>query len=66
MFIGIEKLTCLQTLPHFVASRDKNCLIGKLGGLKNLGAGNLQLYGLGKVTSSEETRQAKFHEKSTI
>ncbi|KAK1396605.1 hypothetical protein POM88_006468 [Heracleum sosnowskyi] len=36
MFIGITRLICLQTLPHFVLSRDRNCLVGQLGGLKNL------------------------------
>lgn len=65
IFIGIERLTCLQTLPHFVVSRDKNCLIGQLGVLKNL-RGELKLYDLNAVENIEEASKAKLCEKSDI
>ncbi|WOH09358.1 hypothetical protein DCAR_0728815 [Daucus carota subsp. sativus] len=65
MFTGIEKLTCLQTLPHFVVSRDQNCLLGKLGGLNNL-RGKLSLYGLSDVMNREEASAARLCRKSYI
>ncbi|KAK1364428.1 putative disease resistance protein RGA3 [Heracleum sosnowskyi] len=65
MFIGIERLTCLQTMPPFVVSRDQNCLVGQLGGLKNL-RGDLSLYDLNEVTNFEEASKAKLCEKSNI
>ncbi|XP_074323207.1 putative disease resistance protein RGA4 [Apium graveolens] len=65
MFTGIERLTCLQTLPHFVVSRERNCLVSQLGGLKSLG-GTLDLYGLSDVSNMEEARNAKLCEKSNI
>lgn len=65
MFIGIERLTCLQMLPHFVVSRDQNCLVGQLKGLRNL-RGNLELYGLGDVENMEEARRAKLCRESNI
>ncbi|KAL1809317.1 hypothetical protein ACET3Z_026307 [Daucus carota] len=36
VFTGIERLTCIQTLPHFVVSKDKMCLVRQLKELKNL------------------------------
>ncbi|KAL1809357.1 hypothetical protein ACET3Z_026347 [Daucus carota] len=65
MFIGIERLICLQTLPHFVVSRDQNCLVGQLGGLKNL-RGNLKLYDLRHVVNMEEASKAKLCQKPRI
>ncbi|KAK1364500.1 putative disease resistance protein RGA3 [Heracleum sosnowskyi] len=65
MFIGIERLTCLQTMPPFVVSRDQNCLVGQLGGLKNL-RGRVSLYDLKEVTNFEEASKAKLCEKSNI
>ncbi|XP_017217296.1 putative disease resistance protein RGA4 [Daucus carota subsp. sativus] len=65
MFIGIQRLTCLQTLPHFVVSRKRNCLLSQSEGLKNLG-GTLDLYGLSDVSNMEETSKAKLCEKSNI
>ncbi|KAK1364433.1 putative disease resistance protein RGA3 [Heracleum sosnowskyi] len=65
MFIGIERLTCLQTMPPFVVSRDENCLVGQLGGLKNL-RGRVSLYDLNEVTNFEEASKAKLCEKSNI
>ncbi|KAL8119167.1 putative disease resistance protein RGA4 [Apium graveolens] len=65
IFIGIEKLTCLQTLPHFMASRDHNCHLGQLEGLNNL-RGKLHLYGLSDVSSREEASKAKLCKKSNI
>ncbi|KAK1364498.1 putative disease resistance protein RGA3 [Heracleum sosnowskyi] len=65
MFIGIERLTCLQTMPPFVVSRDQNCLVGQLGGLKNL-RGRVSLYDLDEVTNFEEASKAKLCEKSNI
>ncbi|KAK1364492.1 putative disease resistance protein RGA3 [Heracleum sosnowskyi] len=65
MFIGIERLTCLQTMPPFVVSRDQNCLVGQLGGLKNL-RGRVSLYDLNEVTNFEEASKAKLCEKSNI
>ncbi|KAK1364512.1 NB-ARC domain-containing protein [Heracleum sosnowskyi] len=64
IFTGIERLTCLQTLPHFVVNRDRNCLIGQLGGL-NL-RGKLDLYGLGDVANMEEASNAKLWSKPNI
>ncbi|WOH09434.1 hypothetical protein DCAR_0728891 [Daucus carota subsp. sativus] len=64
MFIGIQRLTCLQTLPHFVVSRKRNCLLSQLEGL-NLG-GTLDLYGLSDVSNMEEASKAKLCEKSNI
>ncbi|KAK1370491.1 NB-ARC domain-containing protein [Heracleum sosnowskyi] len=65
MFTGIERLISLQTLPHFVVSRDHNCHIGQLGELNNL-RGKLKLYGLSDIESMEEARKAKLHEKPNI
>ncbi|KAK1364472.1 NB-ARC domain-containing protein [Heracleum sosnowskyi] len=65
MFAGIERLTCLQTLPHFVVSRDHNCLLQQLEGLNNL-RGGLHLYGLSDVANMEEARKAKLCRKSNI
>ncbi|WOG90706.1 hypothetical protein DCAR_0309950 [Daucus carota subsp. sativus] len=65
MFAKIERLTCLQTLPRFVVSRDHQCHVGQLGSLKNL-RGTLQLYGLGDVENMEEARKASLHTKSNI
>ncbi|KAK1364453.1 hypothetical protein POM88_040014 [Heracleum sosnowskyi] len=65
MFTGIERLTCLQTLPHFVVSRERNCLVSQLGVLKNLG-GTLDLYGLSDVSNTEEASKAKLCEKFNI
>ncbi|WOG90742.1 hypothetical protein DCAR_0309986 [Daucus carota subsp. sativus] len=65
MFSGIERLSCLQTLPHFVVSRDHQCFIGQLGSLKNL-QGTLSLYGLGDVENMEEASKASLHTKSNI
>ncbi|KAL1809333.1 hypothetical protein ACET3Z_026323 [Daucus carota] len=65
MYNGIERLTSLQTLPHFVVSKDQNCLIGQLGGLKNL-RGEVRLYSLEEVANIEEARKARLCEKSSI
>ncbi|KAK1401965.1 hypothetical protein POM88_001570 [Heracleum sosnowskyi] len=65
MFVGIERLTCLQTLPHFVVSRVQNCIVGQLGGLKHL-KGKLELYGLGNRYSMDEAREASLCTKSNI
>ncbi|KAK1393989.1 NB-ARC domain-containing protein [Heracleum sosnowskyi] len=62
---GIERLTCLQTLPYFVVSRDKKCLIGQMEGLHNL-RGKVKLYGLSDVASMEEASKAKLCTKSNI
>ncbi|KAL1809237.1 hypothetical protein ACET3Z_026227 [Daucus carota] len=65
IFNGIERLTSLQTLPYFVVRKDQNCLVGQLGGLKNL-RGKVRLYGLHEVANIEEARKAKLREKSCI
>ncbi|KAL1809335.1 hypothetical protein ACET3Z_026325 [Daucus carota] len=65
MFNGIERLTSLQTLPYFVVSIKKNCLVVQLGGLKNL-RGVVRLYGLDELANIEEARKAKLCEKSSI
>ncbi|KAK1364508.1 putative disease resistance protein RGA3 [Heracleum sosnowskyi] len=65
MFVGIQRLTCLQTLPHFVVTRDQNCLIGQLGGLNNL-RGKLDLYGLSDVENMEEASKAKLYTKFNL
>ncbi|WOH09387.1 hypothetical protein DCAR_0728844 [Daucus carota subsp. sativus] len=65
MFIGIERLISLQTLPHFVVSRDNNCLVEHLGGLENI-RGTLELYGLGDIKSIEEAAKACLGTKSNI
>ncbi|WOH09407.1 hypothetical protein DCAR_0728864 [Daucus carota subsp. sativus] len=65
MFNRIERLTSLQTLPYFVVSKDQNCLVGQLGGLKNL-RGEVRLYSLNEVANTEEARKAKLYEKSSI
>ncbi|KAK1369122.1 putative disease resistance protein RGA3 [Heracleum sosnowskyi] len=62
---GIERLTCLQTLPHFVVSKDQNCLIGQLEGLHNL-RGKVDIYGLREVANMEEASKAKLCTKSNI
>lgn len=62
---GIEKLTSLQTLPHFVVSKDQNCLIRQLEGLHNL-RGEVKLYGLSDVASMKEASTAKLYTKSNI
>ncbi|KAK1393991.1 NB-ARC domain-containing protein [Heracleum sosnowskyi] len=62
---GIEKLTCLQTLPYFVVSKYKNCLIGQLEGLHNL-RGKVDLYGLSDVANRQEASKAKLCKKSNI
>ncbi|KAL1809291.1 hypothetical protein ACET3Z_026281 [Daucus carota] len=65
MFIGIDKLTCLQTLPHFVVDKDQNCLVGQLGPLKNL-RGKLELYGLADIKDMEEASKASLRTKYNI
>ncbi|KAL1822148.1 hypothetical protein ACET3Z_008926 [Daucus carota] len=65
MFSGIERLACLQTLPQFVLSRDRQCHIGLLGSLKNL-QGTLNLYGLTDVENMEEASKTSLHTKSNI
>ncbi|KAK1364885.1 Disease resistance protein RGA1 [Heracleum sosnowskyi] len=65
MFIGIERLIFLQTMPHFVVSRDQNCLIGQLGMLKDL-RGKLELYGLDDIENMKEASQASLFTKSNI
>nr|XP_017216403.1 PREDICTED: putative disease resistance protein RGA3 [Daucus carota subsp. sativus]XP_017216404.1 PREDICTED: putative disease resistance protein RGA3 [Daucus carota subsp. sativus] len=65
MFNGIERLISLQTLPYFVVSKNQNCLVGQLGGLKHL-SGEIRLYGLYEVANIEEARKAKLCEKSSI
>ncbi|KAL1809359.1 hypothetical protein ACET3Z_026349 [Daucus carota] len=65
MFVGIERLTSLQTLPHFVVNKNQNCLVGQLGMLKNL-RGSLKLYGLNEVENIEDARKAKLCEKSNV
>lgn len=65
MFVGIQRLTCLQTLPHFVVTRDQNCLIGQLGGLNDL-RGKLDLYGLSDVENMEDASKAKLYTKFNI
>ncbi|KAK1393993.1 NB-ARC domain-containing protein [Heracleum sosnowskyi] len=65
IFYGIARLTCLQTLPYFVVSKDKKCLIGQLKGLHNL-RGEVKLYGLSDVSSMEEASKAKLYKKSNI
>ncbi|KAK1364475.1 hypothetical protein POM88_040036 [Heracleum sosnowskyi] len=65
MFIGIERLTCLQTLPHFVVSRDANCRVGQLGELKFL-RGKLELYGLSDIENMEEASKASLCTKSNV
>ncbi|KAL1808292.1 hypothetical protein ACET3Z_025282 [Daucus carota] len=65
MFNRIERLTCLQTLPHFIVSKDQNCGIEQLEGLHNLG-GEVKLYGLGDVRNRQEARKAKLPTKSNI
>ncbi|XP_074337211.1 putative disease resistance protein At3g14460 [Apium graveolens] len=65
MFTEIERLTFLQTMPHFIVSRDQNCLIRQLGELYSL-RGNLTLHGLRDVENIEEARKAKLHEKPNI
>lgn len=49
MFIGIERLTCLPTLRHFIASKDLNCLAGNLKG---------KLDGLSDIENMEEVKNA--------
>ncbi|XP_017217286.2 putative disease resistance protein RGA4 [Daucus carota subsp. sativus] len=65
VFTGIGRLTCIQTLPHFVVSKDKMCLVRQLGGLKNL-RGKLELYGLGDIDNMEEASMASLHTKPNI
>ncbi|XP_074334424.1 putative disease resistance protein RGA1 [Apium graveolens] len=65
MFTGIERLTCLQTLPHFVVSKDQNCHLRQLEGLNNL-SGKLDLYGLNDVENIEEASKANLCRKSNI
>lgn len=65
LLYGIDRLTCLQTLPHFVVSKYQNCLIGQLEGLHNL-RGTVQLYGLRDVPNKEEASKAKLCTKSNI
>ncbi|XP_017241927.1 putative disease resistance protein RGA1 [Daucus carota subsp. sativus] len=65
MFSGIERLSCLQTLPHFVVSRDHQCVIGQLGSFKNL-QGTLRLFALGDVENMEEASKTSLHTKSNI
>ncbi|WOH09406.1 hypothetical protein DCAR_0728863 [Daucus carota subsp. sativus] len=62
---GIRRLTSLQTLSYFVVSKDQNCLVGQLGGLKHL-RGEVGLHGLDEVKNIEEARKAKLCEKSSI
>ncbi|WOG90739.1 hypothetical protein DCAR_0309983 [Daucus carota subsp. sativus] len=65
VFSRIERLTCLQTLPFFIVSRDHQCVIGQLGSLRNL-QGTLTLYGLSDVENMEEARKASLLTKSNI
>ncbi|KAK2976969.1 hypothetical protein RJ640_020186 [Escallonia rubra] len=62
---GIGQMTCLQTLPCFVVSRDKGCQIEDLGGLNNL-KGELKIYGLEDVRTTEEAKKANLLKKSRI
>ncbi|KAK1388288.1 hypothetical protein POM88_016466 [Heracleum sosnowskyi] len=65
MLTGIERLTGLQTLPHFVVDKNKNCVIGQLEGMQNL-RGKLMLYGLGDIKNMEESCKASLSTKSNI
>lgn len=65
MFIGIQNLTCLQTLPHFVVSRNHYCLVKNLGGLNNL-RGKLDLYGLDGVEDMDGASKAKLCMKTNL
>ncbi|KAK2995764.1 hypothetical protein RJ640_012226 [Escallonia rubra] len=62
---GIGQMTCLQTLPFFVVSRDKGCQIEDLGGLNNL-KGELKIFGLEDVGTTEEAKKANLLKKSRI
>ncbi|KAK2970641.1 hypothetical protein RJ640_012229 [Escallonia rubra] len=62
---GIGQMTCLQTLPFFVVSRDKGCQIEDLGGLNNL-KGELKIFGLEDVGTIEAAKKANLLKKSRI
>ncbi|KAK2995216.1 hypothetical protein RJ640_006955, partial [Escallonia rubra] len=62
---GIGQMTCLQTLPCFVVSRDKGCQIEDLGGLNNL-KGELKIFGLEDVGTTEAAKKANLLKKSRI
>ncbi|KAK2970651.1 hypothetical protein RJ640_012239, partial [Escallonia rubra] len=62
---GIGQMTCLQTLPFFVVSRDKGCQIEDLGGMNDL-KGELKIFGLEEVRTTEEAKKANISKKSHI
>ncbi|KAK2971865.1 hypothetical protein RJ640_000882 [Escallonia rubra] len=62
---GIGQMTCLQTLPFFVLSRDKGCQIEDLGGMNDL-KGELKIFGLEDVRTTEEAKKANLLKKSHI
>ncbi|KAK2976977.1 hypothetical protein RJ640_020194 [Escallonia rubra] len=62
---GIGQMTCLQTLPFFVVSRDKGCQIEDLGGMNDL-KGELKIFGLEEVRTTEEAKKANILKKSHI
>ncbi|CAN4095718.1 unnamed protein product [Withania somnifera] len=65
MLSGIGQLVCLQTLPFFVVSRKRRCLIEELGGLRDL-KGEVKIYGLENILNGEESRRANLSAKVKI
>ncbi|KAK3007344.1 hypothetical protein RJ639_016828 [Escallonia herrerae] len=61
----IGQMTCLQTLPFFVVSRNKGCQIQDLGGMNDL-KGELKIFGLQDVRTTEEAKKANLLKKSRI
>ncbi|KAK2995217.1 hypothetical protein RJ640_006956 [Escallonia rubra] len=62
---GIGQMTCLQTLPFFAVSRDKGCQIEDLGSVNNL-KGELKVFGLEDVRTTEAAKKANLLKKSRI
>ncbi|KAK3014475.1 hypothetical protein RJ639_008204, partial [Escallonia herrerae] len=65
MLTRIGHMTCLQTLPLFVVSRERECKIEDLGGLKNL-RGELHIDGLEDVGNMDEAKKANLSTKADI
>ncbi|XP_021807738.1 putative disease resistance protein RGA1 [Prunus avium] len=63
--LGMGRLTCLQTLPHFSVGEGMGCGIEELAGLYQL-KGVLSIYNLEHVKDRDEAKKAKLEEKINL
>ncbi|XP_021802747.1 putative disease resistance protein RGA4, partial [Prunus avium] len=63
--LGMGRLTCLRTLPHFSVGEGMGCGIEELAGLDQL-IGVLSIYNLEHVRDGDEAKKAKLDEKINL